>query len=191
MKKVLGLLLAFCMVFSLCACKDKEKEDAKTAVIDLKYYSSLGKMPECEYALGYDAEKLIEYYEGEAEKHEGEHTHAFVFNVYESDDYTEINTGDFTYYYRNDDKEKKVSCIVNYSAAYKFETGSLITQVKNSLTKFKVEEKECDMEDIFFLPAGGKCSLLTYKFETGNIAFVFIDNALTATVIYNPEEWSL
>ncbi len=191
MKKVLGSLLVFCLVFSLSACKDKQKEEVKTAVIDLEYYSKLGQMPECEYTLGYDAEKLIEYYEGEAEKHEGEHTHAFVFNVYEGDEYTEINTGDFTYYFREDDKEKKISCIVNYSTGYKFEAGTLITQVKNSLTKFKVEEKECDMADIFFLPAGGKCSLLTYEFKNSNITFVFIDNALSATVIYTPEEWSL
>ena len=195
MKRIIGILLTVCMLFSFAAC-GKEKKEQKTSVIDLKYYSKLGQIPESEYALGQEIDPMIAAFDEKMKASEElgaqgqEHEDLFYYSATEFVDYTSINTGSFEYCYKNDKKDGGVSCIISYGDSYKFKIGTLNIQIKQALTEFDVQEYDTDSNNLFFFPGAESLSCLKYTFEKNDIVFVFVDNALTATVIYNNDEWS-
>ena len=194
-KRVISLFL--CAVLCLCfaGCNKKtEKEESKKAVIDLEYYAKLGQMPETEHALGSDTEALTEALENAAAAHESEEERdhsAPLCETIDYGDYTSIYTGNIEYCYLNDKQESGISCIISYTDAYKFASGTIITEVKNGLTAFECKEYDTTGDEVFFLPGNGPCTVLKYSFEKCDIAFIFVDNALTATAVYYPDDWKI
>ena len=80
MKKIIALLLCVIFVFSLSACNSKEKDENSNNV-DIEYYANSGSMPETNYSLGTDPEKIKDELSALAANSEED----FIFDVVEGE----------------------------------------------------------------------------------------------------------
>ena len=187
MKRLICFILVFVSLFSFAGCK-KDKNNTDKNGVDIKYYASLGQMPECEYKIGTPvADIKNDLTAEENNKSEQDHDHE-TYQIIEGAKSVLIDCGSFGYYYLKEKESSGISYIVNYGKAYGFETGTLITDVKTALGELKYSEEAITSENAFFmLTAGG--TLLKCSFEKHTVLFMFENNALCATAIYLTEDW--
>ena len=193
MKKIISLILVLVLAFCFVGCKNKgEKENS----IDLEYFANLGQMPEAQYSLGENPQTIIDQLSKEMKKEEAEHgedpTHShgheesmFFFEVTEGENNVLLDNGNICYYYNKANKDKGISYIVNYDTAYKFPIGTVILELKNALSDVKFTEEELTEENAFFASYVLDGTVLKAEFEKSTIVFVFQENELFATAIYN------
>lgn len=189
MKKIFCFILSLLMIISLAACgKDKEKE--KTAAVDLEYYAKLGEIPECNYKLGESVDNIENALSSEEQSavSAGEE---YLYNVTEGEKSVRIDNGSFSYFYEKDKKESGISYIAAFEKAYGFETGTSILDVKEALTGFSYTEEAADQSNTFFLMGISNGTVMKYIFDSTVIIFVFQDNELFATAIYNTNNWTI
>lgn len=199
MKKIVSIILCFVFIFSLAAC-GKEKA-SNSSNIDLEYYAKLGKMPETDFTLGDDIDEVIkkltdkqEQFDNEHEEdldHSHDHNQAdFIFNVTEGEKNVLIDNGAINYYYNKDNKKNGISFIVNYDTAFEFEIGTLISEVEENLTGYELTEEEPNEEEIFFVSYITDASVLKTQINDVAIIFVFQENMLFATAMYDTNNWN-
>lgn len=181
MKKLLCIALSFVILLSFAACKNEDKTSSESG-IDLEYYADSGKIPECDYALGTDVEKVKQELSDYAESEEGAES---LYDVIEGDENSYITNGNYNFYYKNDNEEDGISYIVSFGKAYGFETGEIILNVKEALSGIEYTEEEINDDNAFFLFVPIEGSVIKCEFEKNTIMFVFENNALCATAIYN------
>ena len=198
MKKIIALILCLIFVFSFAGCKKTEKS---SATIDIEYYANLGKMPEIEFSLGSDPktvkEKLEENYDKylETEKDNDDHNHdhdatAITFNEIEGKKNVLLSNGVTNYYYVKEKEDEGIAYIVNKDRSFDFELGTSIIDVKTALGDTKYNETEVTEENAFFATAVTDGTLL--EIVCGDIVtlFVFQENELYATAMYNKKVWN-
>lgn len=195
MKKFISLMLCICLAFVFVGCSSKnESDDTKT--LDLKYYAELGQIPEAEYTLGADVDTIVKEQTAkmeEMDKNHGEdpnHEHGheeemFYFDRVEGEKNVLLDNGNICYYYNKANKEKGVSYIVSYSDAFGIKLGTLITEVKEMCADVEFKEETLNEENAFFATQGFDGTVLSADFDGTVILFVFQENALSATAIYN------
>ncbi len=146
MKKLIAIALSLIFVMGLCGCKGDKKQES---LVDLEYYAKLGQMPETKFVLGNSADEVIEFMDEESNKTEanGEHT---VNEVIELEENVIVSDGSFEYYYKKDDKDKKIGCISSLGDAFTFERGTVILEVKNALKGTEITEEPATEENAFF-----------------------------------------
>ncbi len=199
MKKLFCLSLCLILCLSLSACGKKENNKNSNAA-DLEYYARIGKMPEAEYMLGTDVDKikdeLSKRLEEENKKHQDDpnHTHdhdenEFFFEVFEGEKNVLLDNGHISYYYTKAKKDKGISYIVNYDTAYGFPLGTVVSEIKSAYPDFEFEEFPLDSSSTFFADYIMDGTVLYTPFEGNVISFVFQNNELFATTICN-ENWS-
>ncbi len=193
MKKLLCLCLSLILCLSFCGCDNEKGKENK---IDLEYYAKLGKMPEAKFTLGANVDKVInelesiETKENESVVEDHNHEHdfekeEFFFEVVEGEKSVLLDNGSICYYYNKANKEKGISYIVNYGTAYGFPLGTIITEVENSLSKIEFSEEKLTSENAFFADYVLNGTVLKAEFEKATVLFVFQENELFATAIYN------
>lgn len=184
MKKIVCLALCLILAVLLCGCA-QSKDSAPKASVNVKKYALSGEMPEIEYALGADVDKIIADYE-KLNAQETDDEHASHYMTYEIGERTIIATGDVNYYYDTDKKANGISYIVNFSDAFGFKQGSVLSDVKQAMEKsgFSAEREDVDSQDIFFLPFIDGLEVLEYKFEDRTVLFVFQNNCLCACALF-------
>lgn len=190
MKKFIALFLCFVLVLAFAGCANKDKSDSKNDdahSVDVEYYAKIGKMPEHEYAIGTDAEKMKKDFEAEdqknAEDSEDGHIHS-VYSLIEDEEYDILIYENAKYYYGQDGK---VSMIVSLDDSYGFKVGDISKEIINAVGE--TDEKKGDKETLFFLPMSETYTYAEYSFGENNVIFVFDGNLLCATAIYNPEKF--
>ena len=198
MKKVLCLVLAVCLVFCFTACgKDS---GGKSNKVDLEYYAKLGQMPEAEYCLGENPDTVREGLEGLLKQEEAEHkedpnhSHGhdeqeFYFEYVEGEKNILLDNGNICYYYNKANKAKGISYIVNYDTAFGFPIGTVILEVQEALSQTKLTEEALTEDNAFFASYVIDGTVLKAEFEEATVIFVFQENELFATAIYN-ENWN-
>lgn len=197
MKKTVCLLLALMFVFLISGCKEKKEEKKQyTTDVDVEYYANLGQMPEIkDYKLGYSVEDMLSEFaalESAASEEVEAHSHdAFFYFINEGKEFTSISTSNAEFCYKNNNREDGISCILSLDGAYGFSKDSIIIEVKEALSDYKVKEETVGEEGLPFMPVIKNADCLTYTFEKNKVTFVFVENALCATAIYNADEWSL
>lgn len=184
MKRIASLLICFAVIICFAGC-DRKNTSSDTNGIDVEYYARLGTIPESEYILSDDCEKVKSELTAKADEDE-----TVICNIEEGELSVLISTGDFYYYYEKDKQDKGISCIVALDTAYGFENGTVSLEIKESLSEFTPEESE-NTDNLFFMNGLENGSQLKYQFGKNTVIFVFQDNALCATVLYNPENWNL
>lgn len=180
-KRIVCMLLALTVFIPLAAC-GKEKKAAPAYPVDIEYYANLGQIKECPYALGTaidDIEAALL-----TEENEEEHDSPNGYFLYEKDGLTRITGEEKEYVYETDKRDNGISCIVDYAVAYEFNEASVNT-VKNALTGKKFTEREADGSEFFFMPDTAQVSVLEYKFGKNTLAFLFYNDVLSVTVLYN------
>ena len=184
MKRIVSLLICFAVIMAFVGC-DRANTSSDTNGVDVEYYAKLGKMPESEYALSDDCEKVKSELTAKSEEDE-----SFICSIDEGQQSVLINTGNFYYYYDKSKADKGISCIVALDTAYGFENGTISLEIKEALSKFTPEESE-NTDNLFFMNDMDNGSQLKYQFGKNTVIFVFQDNALCATVLYDSKNWNL
>lgn len=187
-KRIFALFICVVMCLSLCACK--KDNDNKNNGIDIEYYANLGQIPESEFMLGDTGETVkatLEKKQTDAEK-KGEE---YFFTVNEGENNVLITDGVYDYYYKKAAPQNGIAYLVSYAKAYNFEIGTVISQIKEELKKYKSTEETLTEENAFFYMGDfSKGSLLRFTFEKNTVLFIFEDNALCATAIYSNKNWN-
>ena len=119
MKRIISLFMCFAVIFLFAGC-DRKNTDSGSDGIDVEYYAKLGKIPESEYSLSDDCEKVKSELIAKSEQDDSE-----ICNIEEGQLSVLISTGDFYYYYDKDKPENGISCIVALDKAYGFENGTI------------------------------------------------------------------
>ena len=189
MKMIFCFILSLTMIFSLTAC-GKNKENEKTAKIDIEYYAKLGEMPESPYKLGEDPETIKAALSSEEESavSAGEE---YLYNVTEGEKSVRIDNGSFSYFYEKDKKDVGISYIAAFDKAYGFEIGTSILDVKDSLVGLNYTEEAADSNNAFFLMGTYNGTVLKYTFDNIVIIFIFQDSELFAAAIYDTDNWTI
>ncbi len=199
MKKLSCLFLCLILIFSLSACsKESNKEDESG--VDLSYYALLGKMPEVEYALGENPDVITKELnarlkeENDNHKEDPNHAHEhdedeFYFEVVQGEKNVLLDNGHICYYYNKANKNKGISYIVNYDTAYGLSLGKVISEVKDEFSSVEFKEEPISSNNAFFADYIVDGTVLTATFGENVVLFVFQENALFATAIYN-SNWS-
>lgn len=194
MKKFISILLVIGLMFTFCACsKDGDNKQNK---VDLEYYAKLGQMPEAKYTLGEDPDTVIDGLNKLKEKAEAEHeedpTHnhghdeqEFFFEIVQGEKNVLLDNGNICYYFNKANEDKGISYIVNYDTAFGFPLGTVILEVKNALGDIKLTEEPLTEENAFFTSFVLDGTVLKAEFPNATIIFVFQENELFATAIYN------
>ncbi len=194
MKKLLCLALSLLLLGILGGCKNKEKKPSAPTV-DLEYYAKIGTIPECPYSLGTNVntlkKELEANYTAAQENSESDSEEMMVYRVTEGKRTVRIDNGKFLYYYEIANESAGISYLVNLDEAYGFPLGTVSLQIKEALAYYNAEELEMTAEDVFFLFGIENASGLRYTFQDVCILFVFQDNMLCATAIYNTLNWTL
>lgn len=185
MKKLFIILMSAVMIFSFTGCKDKEKKESSNG-IDIEYYAKLGQIPEVNYSLGADVEKVKSELSA---SQEGEDSHDVVYNVTEGENNVLIDNGERCYYYKKAAPEKGIGYIVNYDTAYGLEIGTVILEVKEALKEYSYREEALTAENTIFMFDTQNGSIIKCDFEGNTVIFVFKDNALCATALYVTADW--
>lgn len=199
MKKLLSLFLCLCLLFSFTGCGEKKKSN--TNKVDLEYYAKLGQMPEAEYTLGADIDNVIneltkkfddyQNSHGDDPDHSHDHNQAdFMFDVTEGEKNVLIDNGTINYYYNKKNKDKGISYIVNYDTAFGFEIGTVSSEVRKYLSDYDLKEEPLTEDNAFFVSYLTNGTVINTKIEDVAILFVFEDNQLFATAIYDTNNWN-
>jgi len=198
MRKFLSLIL--CAALSVCfvACGGNDNKNKNT--IDLEYYAKLGQMPEAEYCLGENPNTVIKGLEGimdqEIAEHEDDPTHShghdeqeFYFEIVQGEKNVLLDNGNICYYYNKANESKGISYIVNYDTAFGFEIGTVVLEVQNAFPDIKFTEEPLTEENAFFASYVLNGTVLKAELEGATVVFVFQENELYATAMYN-ENWN-
>ena len=190
MKKIIALFLCFILALVFAGCGSKDKSDSKNKdahSVDVEYYAKIGKMPEHSYGLGADSKEMKKAFDAEDKKNEEAsedgHIHS-VYSLIEDDEHDILIYENAKYYYGQDGE---VSMIVSLDESYGFKIGDISKQIIDAVGK--TEEKKGNKEAIFFLPMPETYTYAEYTFGENNVIFVFQENLLCATAIYNPEKF--
>lgn len=180
MKKVICLLLCFCIFVSLSACK-KEKEVVESNSVES--FAVQGKIPECDYTLGDDPEVIKSDFSKAAQENEENY---YFFD--EETDYSVIDNGVNKIFYKTKEKYKGVSYIVVFDIAYGFSIGTDINDLKKEMKGIQFSEEELNESNAFFMKTSREGKVLKYKFSKNTVMFIFDDDRLCATAIYT-KDW--
>ncbi len=181
MKRIICLILVFALAFSLCACGPKEKKDDNNS-IDIEYYAKLGQIPECEFTLGSKVQTVKDTLSAKAEENE-----EMLFDVTEGEETVLITNGMQNYYYEKDNEQEGISYIVTYEKAFGFDIGEVSVTIKEALKNFDFEEEELSDDNAFFIFGAQNGSVIECEFKDNTVMFVFEDNLLCATAIFNED----
>ncbi len=178
MKRILCIVLSLVLMMSFTACKNEDTSSDSS--VDLEYYANLGKIPECNYALGADVDTLTSELSAFAESEEGAES---LYNVTEGEETVCVTNGIYNFYYDRKSPDG-INYIVSFDTAYGFEIGEVILNVKEAIGNVEYTEEEVNEENAFFLPFISEGSVLKCEYKENTIMFVFENNALCATAIY-------
>ena len=185
MKRLLSFFMISVLIFTLSACGKKEEKKGDNSV-DIEYYAESGQIPECDYSLGEDVEKVKDELSSKAQAAED---HNVVYSVMEGENNVLIDNGDVSYYYKKADPQSGVSYIVNYDTAFGFENGTVIIQIKDALKDYKYTEEAMTEDNAFFMFDITEGSIIKCNFGENTVLFAFKDNALCATAVYVTNVW--
>lgn len=198
MKKVLIIAITLALAISLFGCKNNADGAGNgNSTVSISRFLKAGKIPEADYGIGTQISLLENYYADYLKRQdsgeyigEGEEVAAFV---------DEGNTAYYiinncSYYYNPENAGKGVSCIVNLSDAFGFETGiTTLDFVKSSITDLKGEEYSTDSaRELFFLFMSiSDAKTLRYFSGDYELKFIFENDILIATTLTDTKNFVL
>ena len=188
MKKFFSIVLSAVMLLSFAACKNNDNS-SKSNTVDLEYYAGLGQLPECNYKLG-DSIETLKSELSAANDQAGENGEDYVYSVTEGEKTLRIDNGSFVYYYDKEKESNGISYIISLDTAYGFESGTSILEIKEALPELEPTEEEANSDNVFFIYGVSNGTVLKYNFENRVVMFVFADNMLCATALYDTDNWN-
>lgn len=196
MKKILALIICFTVLLTFAGCNNDSKKNSSE--IDLEYYAKHGSIPELKYSLGYDVTKAEEELSGllpENGTHPGDDTHdhdktEFYFERVEGEKNILLDNGTAGYYYNKENKKNGISLMVNYEKSFGFEIGTISVEIRNALKDYKFTEEVVTENNAFFADYIANGTVLKTEIDEVVIMFVFQENELFATAIYDKNNWT-
>lgn len=193
MKRIIALLCAVLLVFSLCGCGNNKKNEGYS--VDIEYFLKTGQVKEAQFALGTPIKDIEKEIAKHSNEEEGNLCQGDEIVLVEGANYNYYNAPDFYYYYNIGKEDNGISCIVGFTDIYGFSVGQTGEYtVKSALEQegLKVSEDVADEDEFFFMPFSiENCRKLTCEIENNVLVFYFENDALIAGVIYNKENWAV
>ena len=185
MKRIICFLLICLTPVLISACTNKKTDtnsrptiETEASGVDIIKYIKKGTMPEINYSLGDDVKKI----EAEIIKEDSQSD-----QIMKKDKYTTIITADgVNLVYETEKADEGIKYIVGFEQSFGFETGTDSNTV-NEVMKTKGYDaplKAIPQELTVFVPASGECECLSYLISGKSLNFVFDNNYLAATIIY-------
>lgn len=204
MKRVFSVLIVFSIMISTCfalsSCSTTEQDKPKTtakptaAISKAKVEKSVleGKIDTVEYALGTDADTIIDKYTNATatqSDNNSDHDHGIPFYVNDTKDkYTSLMQGTAQYFYLKSDDRKRISVIACTDKAFNFSSNfTTIDEVIFSLGKADVRDVPAAEDLIYTFGAPPKPERLTYNFKEYRLDFIFDDAVLQAVMLTDTE----
>ena len=184
MKKILVFLTVFCLIFAFASCG---KENSAATGVDIEYYAKLGQIPECRVFLGDTDEDVKTKLESDAAESDSQHS---GYETIEGENNVLISDGTHEYYYKKSDNDQKIGYMVSYDDAYGFKIGDVILTVKESLKNYEYSEEKIGDDTFFFMGNPNEAEVLKLTFKKYVVLFLFQNNELCATAIYDSEAWN-
>lgn len=209
MKKLLCLVLALGLVLSFAGCKKEEAEPSKPQTVakdaEIEKIVESGKFEDAQYGLGADFDEVNDYYEKLFEEYmdthygvnagdghedeihmDGGHDHGDVayYELIEGENYIELETEKFRFYFETVAEEKKVVAIATDADVFGF-TANVTTkqEIQNKVGSDNKTLNATD-EDLEFVGIRqGDTLILRYEYEKNVLDFYFFENTLQTTVI--------
>lgn len=194
-KVCVALIMCLVICGCLAACGSEKTERIG---VDVSYYANLGKIKECDFALGDNGEALVAQFnerissqeDGEDELHEhsdADSDEIEYCNTYEGDGYVSVDIPGMTFRY--DSESKKIYRIASMKEAYGFKIGTVSIEIQKAMSSYGLDSEERSLtEEERLMVAGAESdTCLEYKFGDNYVLFFFSENALYATVIYSGE----
>ena len=187
MKKALSLILCMIFVFSFAACKEKEEKSAPVVStvkhnVDVKKLVDEGVIDTIDYKLGDDVETVKTALSQITDEHGDS---GFDFND-AWEEYVTMSADGVFCRYEKDEESEGISVLAVNDGAFGFTKGMIPTKVSDAMKSLGYSTALRDVKDgeFFFLPKGTEAGVLEYRFDKNNLAFVFIEDGLSFTVIY-------
>ena len=180
MKKIASILLCIVLLLTVTACGANGSNKSKHS-IDIEYYAKLGKISDVDYKLGDNVEEAKDTLHLTLDDH-GEPN----YYDYPSGEYTVMTDGNVCICYKTEEASSGITHIVKLGEAYGFGVGAMSTQIREVMSNmgYDASEREAKKSETFFLPASSGLTVLEYEIKDNTVLFIFVEHALSATVIY-------
>ena len=180
MKRIICLLLCLIVFCNFSACKKQENTENTNLITE---YANKGKIPECDYTLGDDPEKIKSDFLKASQEDEDNY---YFFD--EETDYSVIDNGVNKIFYKTNQKYKGVTYIVVFDMDYEFSIGTSVSELKSNITGIQFSEETLSEDNAFFMKNSREGKVLKYKFAENTVMFIFDNDRLCATAIYT-NDW--
>ena len=188
MKKILCIILSAVILLFFAACQNNDNS-SKSNAVDLEYYAGLGQLPECNYKLG-DSIETVKSELSAANDQAAQNDEDYVYSVTDGEKTVRIDNGSFVYYYEKGRESDGISYIISLDTAYGFESGTSILEIKEALPELEPTEEDANSDNVFFIYGVSNGTVLKYNFKNRVVMFVFADNMLCATALYDTNSWT-
>ncbi len=191
MKKIIALLLALLMIFTLSAC-GKEEEKDKTAKATIDSYAEKGEIPEIKVSLGTTVDKVKEVFPAPSNDVDEENKDVLLGET-EGTLAVCLETFNASFYYEKANIEHGISVIaVTGGSVFGLELGN--TTTKSDITsklEAKYTESIATPEQQYFLPGYSEnCQIISATFGKIRLDFFLSDGFLIAATLTNTEYWT-
>ena len=216
MKKVLSILMVFCVCFAFSSCKkESEKTDTYSGgsdhSVDVVKLASSGRIPEVEFLLGDSVEAVKNElfrlsagmtheefcdnmreagYEPDGSEYSGYVTETSVDgHTVMASLYNEDTSSSVYGLYSNDNVDAGISAIAVVGEVYGFDGNTVMEYVKNAMGEKYTEEKS--NSKFYFLPKSEENAVcLTYELGAHKLELYFSQyNTFVAAVLYDVNIW--
>lgn len=189
MKKLLVLFLTVLFVLSFAGCKDKNGKDAPKVKTEGETAVESGNIPDLSFQLGSDPDNIEDFYEDYISKNEG--TDEYIVEQ-EGELTVLLETNSVKYYYEKEKEDNGIGFIAVLSDCLGYERGVMMPEdIQNEFVATGTLSDATE-EEMFFLPAYEEnCKVLKYDFGRYKLEFYFVNDFLSATVIYDSENWTV
>ncbi|MEE1277585.1 MAG: hypothetical protein UHE86_00800 [Acutalibacteraceae bacterium] len=189
MKKIISLLLAILMLFSLCACK-KDGEKANEEIKTIDSYAMNGEIPEIPVKLGTsieDFKKVFPEDTGDADQDK------VLLSEVAGETAVCLVTSNASFYYEKANEDKGIAVIaVTGGSVYGLKLLDVTTKsdITAKLEADFTEHVATEDEQYFLLGPAQNCTVLSATFDKIKLDFFLADGYLTAATITNTEYWT-
>lgn len=188
MKRIIALVLALIMCFSVAACGQTAQNENKGSGIDLDAALTSGKIPEIDITLGMAVEDV---HVSEEHSHQDDAVEGYSF--VEGNKYSYFLNQDAFAYYKNAKKSKGISVVLSITDAFSLKCNNFVTadDVKAAFPLVEFAESVVDDNDFVIMPYMLETAKkLTYQLGDRSAVFYLMDDQLIAVAIIDTKNWN-
>ncbi len=188
MKRIIALVLALGICFSLCACSGVTDNEYKGKGADLAAALASGKIPEIDITLGMPIAEVEV-----AEEHSHQDSEVHGYSLVEGEKYSYFLNEKAFAYYKNSKKAEGISVVLSVSDAFSLKCNNFVSaeDVKSAFSGAEFTEGIVDKYDLTIMPYMlDTTKKLTYENDGRRAVFYIMEDQLIAVAIIDNKNWN-